>query len=411
MPADSRRPRLYAVSGLRYLAALHLVVYHLALLGFIETASLVAPLRALVEAGYTTTSMFLVLSGFMLFYGYVDGSGQLRTSARRLWWSRFAMLYPLAVLGQLLGLPAALFGSESMGPGEIVARLAAALTLTQAWIPAVAFSLDGPAWTLSCLAAFYALFPWLAARTAQLSRRATVFALGGTWLAAQGLVALALAARPDLISTHGTDSGDTVAVLLHVSPALRVWEFASGVFLARLLLGPWAAAALPAPRAWRSPDVAFAALVAALVVLAERLPFHLLHNGLLLPLHWLLIASLVAGRGLLGRSLSARGVVALGEASLPIFLLHVPLLQYARYAVRRGWIDDGPALVVTLIAGLSAGSWLAARFVVVPLAARLRAWGDAQAWSGAATAQGGRRRASLASALTPAAGTAPVAGG
>jgi len=56
-----------------------------------------------------------------------------------------------------------------------------------------------------------------------------------------------------------------------------------------------------------------------------------LHNGLLLPLHSLIILGLSLGGGTFARLLSIRPLVFLGNASYALYILHMPVANWMKY--------------------------------------------------------------------------------
>src|SRR5436190_18076893 len=58
----------------------------------------------------------------------------------------------------------------------------AALTLTQAWVPAASDAWNGPAWSLSAEAFFYLLFPLAALSIARLGRYRLYMTLAACWV-------------------------------------------------------------------------------------------------------------------------------------------------------------------------------------------------------------------------------------
>jgi peptidoglycan/LPS O-acetylase OafA/YrhL len=63
--------------------------------------------------------------------------------------------------------------------------------------------------------------------------------------------------------------------------------------------------------------------------------FLTLHNGLLLPLHSLIILGLSLGGGTLARLLSIRPLVFLGNASYALYILHIPVANWMKYISQR----------------------------------------------------------------------------
>ena len=66
---------------------------------------------------------------------------------------------------------------------------------------------------------------------------------------------------------------------------------------------------------------------------AGAIPYPVLHNGLLAPVFALLIVSLAAGRGPIDAFLATRPLVALGDASYSLYVLHLPLIIIWRKGV------------------------------------------------------------------------------
>ncbi len=153
----TKSPELRALSGLRFVAAFHVLVFH-TLFTFSRASVLLplGPLRSLLGSGYVGVNLFFVLSGFVLAYAYVSpDDGTMTTTAGRFWRARFARIYPLHLLGLLLALPLFALGSSANHATtsaialEGAKELALCALLVQAWVPAHVFDLNGPAWSLS----------------------------------------------------------------------------------------------------------------------------------------------------------------------------------------------------------------------------------------------------------------------
>ena len=351
-PAGARRPLLPALQGLRFFAALHVVLLH-----SLGARWLPGPVRAGVQAGYTSTSLLFVLSGFVLVWVYTDAEGRFRGGRRAFWTARAARVYPLAVASHLLVLP---LWVHAHGGAGAWAQGVAAFSGMQGWLPPLANALNAPAWAVTFLLFAYALFPWMAERARALSTRGLAAAMGAAWL---------LSTLPGALFLLLSEPGETLRTALYTFPLLRLPEFAFGV-----LLGRWyVARGRPALPAWAAP----AALAAwALVIMGVPTPRELLHNGLLAPLQGVLVVGLADGGGALGRALSRRRIQKLGEAGLAVFLLHVPLLGWVQAA---GWLP-GPSPVASVavylgyLLGTVALSLAAMRWLVDPVAARVRRW-------------------------------------
>jgi hypothetical protein len=220
----SRRPRLSALAGLRFVAALHIVVHHLAD-AFARRAVLPAWVTNLVVNGYTSTSLFFILSGFVLAYAYTAREGGFRGARRDFWVGRFARLYPLSLLGHVLVVPLVAYTAA-----EGVLRAVFVLTATQAWVPWAAFSYNYVAWSVSVLAFFYLAFPYAVAALTTWSSREVAAGAVVMWIA--GLIVPALL----MVNGHSRSRGEFWTAVHHAFPVVRLPEFLFGVFVGTLFL-------------------------------------------------------------------------------------------------------------------------------------------------------------------------------
>lgn len=136
----SRGGSLDALTGLRFFAALHVVLFH-----FARPVLDPAPewLRSLVGSGYSAVGVFFVLSGFVLAWNYLDTDGRMETGTRAFLAARVARVYPVYLLTFLLSAPPTVLASVVDNGWKVaVMKLAvaavAALTLLQAWTPRLA---------------------------------------------------------------------------------------------------------------------------------------------------------------------------------------------------------------------------------------------------------------------------------
>jgi peptidoglycan/LPS O-acetylase OafA/YrhL len=89
-------PRLNALTTLRFLAALHVVLFHMRVTGVLPGGPWWY--QNLASVGYIGVNLFFVLSGFILVYTYANTT----VSPRRFWQARFARIYPAYALSLLL---------------------------------------------------------------------------------------------------------------------------------------------------------------------------------------------------------------------------------------------------------------------------------------------------------------------
>jgi peptidoglycan/LPS O-acetylase OafA/YrhL len=369
-PPHPPRPHLRALTGVRFFAAAHVVVYHC--VAWPSAGSLLA--RNLAGTGYVAVGLFFVLSGFILAYTYFGGRAAA-PPLREFYVGRFARIYPVYALGLLLAAPffaARYVRAHQYAELAITASLVAALL--QAWTPRYALAWNAPAWSLSAEAFFYACFPFLAPPLMRSPPRVAALVAVAAWLATLAAAALYLAYRPDGIAApdHTTDA--FALDLLKYAPAFRLLDFVVGIALGRLYLD----ADVRARLARVAPALSVAAAIALLLVLAvsDRVPYVLLHSGLLTPIFAALILGLAFDEGPLARVLRGRAVVMLGEASYALYILHVPVFILAKKAAApfaAPGVEETPAFAAAFFVAVVAISVACFRWIEVPARARLRA--------------------------------------
>ena len=320
---DADRPnRLAALTGLRFAAALGILLFH-------QGGPLLAGAPAWAErirtGGHVWVGLFYVLSGFVL--ARAHPAPMTAPERGSFWTARLARLYPAYLLAFLLAAPFALERWADGGPlasAKAAAVGLASLLLVQAWVPPLARLWNAPGWSTSVVLAFYAAFPFALARLAPLSRRRLAGVLGVAWALSLAFPLAWLALRPDgAVSDFGWGEPPWL-LALKFHPLARAGEFLAGVALGllhsrgvRLHRG----AALAGPLA----------LAATAAVLASgAVPYVLLHNGVLVPLFAVAVLALAEGRGALARALGSAPARALGEASFALYALQEPLWMWAR---------------------------------------------------------------------------------
>jgi peptidoglycan/LPS O-acetylase OafA/YrhL len=374
-PPWTRPAPVPALTGIRFLAALHVVLFHHASGALSGTHWSV---RAILASGPSAVGLFYVLSGTVLVYSCTNDEGALATSRRSFWRARFARIYPTYLLALVLDAPffasALLKAHEGMGVVAWGFALGLpALLLVHAWTPLTVFAWNTPGWSVSAEAFFYLVFPSMAERlrstsTRQLLRRASgLYCLA---LVPPALVLLAELSASGVLQIRvpsgpgGLDLHTWITRFWGFSPIARLPEFLIGI-----CLGYWLRARRPVlsmPRAGALELAAVAMLMGMWVVLgshAQARPW--LDSGLLAPAFGLLIVAVSLGSGPLARLLSTRPLRILGDASYALYILQEPVLIWALRLPVIGSLPP-PVFVPIFLAVLIAVSVACQRFIAEP---------------------------------------------
>ena len=327
------RPPLNALTGARFLAAFWVLMYHFAIQFRFDALPGKAPssgalplgLAPVILQGHIAVDFFFILSGFILSYTYVTSEGELRGSRRQFWVARIARIYPVYVLGLVLGLEPFL----KLEPNLAIVAFSGFthLLMLHSWIP-VALDWDQPVWSLGVEATFYAAFPAIVPLAGRLRRRGLWLLLLGAWLAFLTIC---------LILQALTDAGFSTLLgwrdIVRYNPVVSFPEFVVGIALGLLFLryGSVIPSSLRRMRGWVF-DGLIAAMLALLVAALVALENLNLANAdvdigapVTLPMLAALILLLAHQRGALARILSTGPLIWLGEISYAVYVLHKPL--------------------------------------------------------------------------------------
>ncbi|MFP2901596.1 acyltransferase family protein [Corallococcus sp. 4LFB] len=364
---------LDALTGLRFLAALHVVLFHFGT----PCIQGVAPewMVQVVASGYASVGVFFLLSGFVLAYNYVDTAGGMQTPPRAFWSARVARVYPVFLLMFLLSAVPTARASLADNPLPVaVAKLGTAglttLLLLQSWVPRLALYWNPPSWSVSVEAFFYAVFPALAGRLERFRGARMAAALVGVWMLGLLPPVLYLVLRPDGPGPLDAASGGVWLTVLKLNPLVRLPEFLLGVLLGRVFVRERAAAA---PR--RSGAV-MALAGAALLLLGfsqgASIPYPLMHNALLAPASALLVYGLARGGGPLGQALARPWLVHLGGASYALYLLQFPVSEGVHWLGRFVDLSSPTRFLAVLLVLLVPASVAVHRWVETPWRSRVK---------------------------------------
>ncbi len=273
-------------------------------------------LAPVVNAGYASVSFFILLSGFVLGYNYNARARAGELDKFRFYKARFTRLYPIYFLSLILAwrmIPRE-WGAHTHGmfwAGMVLSPL-----LLQGWIPPIATFLNTPAWTMSAESFYYLLFPWMARWKKPEGLAPHLWKMGGVWMLGLLPGTLYVLFNPDGIAHPDRWSYGPWLQALKYTPLPHMASFVFGVLLAEL------DEIVPRPGRLRLIlGISGFAGIFTLLTLAPKIPYAILHDGLLMPLFGCVILGL-AGVNPLSRALGVRPLVFVGQASYCLYLLH-----------------------------------------------------------------------------------------
>lgn len=331
-------------------------------------APLPGPITQVFDYGYFGVTFFFVLSGFVLTW-----SARPNVPTSTFYWRRFARIWPAHMVALALAIPvfytlAAVPEGSFLKPFDLGIILLS-VVLIQAWWsnPAILYSGNPAAWTLTCEALFYALHPWISKVLIPLAKR-------GALILAIGAVAAAFAYRAGVIIWPES------ALALVPLPVMRVPEFILGMGLAWAMRSGWR------PRIHPFIGIGSMGAVIAVVLLCTRAPAGSLltyvpafSNELFTIACGLAIVALASAslRGKRPSRFESSTQVKLGEWSFAFYLVHATFIYLALrifgYQEPSWWnlLWFAGLLAVDLVA-----AWALHSFVERPAEKRMRRWKD-----------------------------------
>ncbi|WP_405609843.1 acyltransferase [Streptomyces sp. NBC_01511] len=350
----SGRDRLPSLTGLRFWAALIVVLYHL--------SRQVGEIPGISEAtwyGRSGVTFFFVLSGFVLAWTY-DGR---RVPAKVFLWRRFARIWPLLLVTSAASVAVWIAIGKEVSTKAVLATL----LMVHAWVPdpLIQKGANPAAWSLSDEAWFYLVFPPLMLLPLMKSGR------GRLWV----VVTMTVALVGVWFASALIETGATRVWLLDYFPPTRMLQFVIGV-----------AAGLAIKRGWRSPvglptAIALVALWhLALVPWREAVPDSLWYSPysasqlLSAPIFALLVCG-AAQADLRGSRTGLGGAwaVRLGHWSFAWYLVHEIVIRalLARYGRTESLATTAGFWLLAMVISLAVAR-LAYRWVEHPLERLLR---------------------------------------
>lgn len=309
-----RKPALPALTGIRSLAAICIMLFHFTPAGLRWAAHPRVSLYPVVNIGFVFVSFFFLLSGFILTYNYADRPVKLVDFMV----ARLARLYPIYALMLVLSIPFIVAEWHYRSHAQFFEGALLTPLLLQTLLTRVATFSNTVAWALSCEAIFYLAFPWLVRLRWPRSAGKLIAILLVLWVVGIAPHVLYVHFDPDHLG-HIADrySGGFWLSTLKYTPL----PFAC-TFIAGIALGHLHEALHLSQRARTAVGVAgFAGAWVFIYNFAAQTPYVLIVGGIITPLFMAMTLGL-AGPGVLARIFSVRPLMILGVASYALYLMH-----------------------------------------------------------------------------------------
>lgn len=355
-----RTGEIRALTGLRIVAALWVVLFHFRPLLWDASPRLKDDLGPLLDAGAQGVDLFFILSGFVLTWNYLDRMGP-RWSARaslHFLWLRLSRVWPVYLVTMHL---AALWIILTLHVGNVPSPDAEKLTaisylrqffMVQLWFEPFfdGTSWDGPAWSISA--------EWLA-----------YLAFGGLILVIFRIAAVTRA-RSLLLLAFAAALPPTL-LLLGTGHLYTPWSWLPRI-LAQFAAGALACAAVRrldldgfterARRAAGWVSVALLAVIVGGLYLFDARPITgMVDSGALMGVLFMpLVVALSLGAGSLPALLSTRPFVYGGQISFSLYMIHEPVHTVWNWAVAQYTIVLPKSTAKIVVVGLVAVAVLAA---------------------------------------------------
>jgi peptidoglycan/LPS O-acetylase OafA/YrhL len=314
----SASKRLPGIDGLRALAAIWVVLFHMAAFSHAQFPE-VPGVDLFLRSGSTGVSLFLVLSGFCLFLPFAGGRTQ-RFNVRDFFRRRAQRLMPAYYVALVLSLALVvatndLVGLPALTSTEAVWQTASHVVLIHTLFPDTFYSLNGAFWSLGLEWQLYLAMPlliWITSRFG-LSR------------------AVALAIACNVVYRLGVDLAETTGLL--ASGTLL-----SGSVLPNQLPGRWGEFALGMVAAdlhasgklqgWARFTPAMMGAIVVLVPVSLVAQKYELSHMVYGALFFTLLCVVIASENVVARVVAWRPLVALGTMSYSLYLVHQPVIQF-----------------------------------------------------------------------------------
>ena len=357
-PNVPSKTMLDALTGVRFFAALHVVLFH-NIDVFRGCPDLV---WQFLKNGYVGVSLFFVLSGFILAINYVrigsQGSLEITVTLGEFWLARFVRIYPVYLTSLLLAFPLFVYFLYKTLPTHFFLIKASVVAffnfiLLEAWIPQTLGQFNAPGWSLSVEAFLYITFPFVALWAFKQSEKRFTLFVALLWLIALTPSLCIFLFDPEamnirLLPAELQSPYPAFNTFFSAFPVFHLPQFVIGIsFAAFFLLKSW-------PAKLCNNSLRFLELFVFLMIIIALCQNYsigvMLNNGLIAPLFGMFFLLLADGRGFLAGLFSRKMFLNLGDASYCIYIFQQPVLGYMKVIFKKLNVNyDTTSFVLYLI--------------------------------------------------------------
>ena len=328
-PPTAPKRYFLAVDGLRLLASINIVLFHLqGIGGLYDLHEKPRWLFVFLKGPAFHASIFFMLGGFIFTIKFARQASEFRT------WpflkKRFGELYPLhlittiamAALKVIHYLP-----SGNLDIPKLLVSLFMHLSLLWSFLPCGTFALNRPSWALSAFFLCYLLFGKTLRLVMKLNRKRTC-------MLSALLCLVPLILWNLLFATLGTPG--RLYQFFHIFAPFRFFEFAAGMVLARFFqlserpVQPYLCAGLRNDLMLLGTGL-LVFFTASLQKSTNGVLVYLSYHLFMLPLFFIILYGLATEQGLIARLLSFPVVRKTGRSSFYPYLIHIPLISVITY--------------------------------------------------------------------------------
>ncbi len=310
------------------------------------------------ELGAWGVSVFVILSGFVMFYSYCDK--QIDISIKGCYGFAIKKIKKLYIL-HILTMSAALLieiyylinNFSLKHTFALIVKVFLNIMLLQSWIPSsnIYFSLNSVAWYLSVCLFIYFTFPWILAKL----KKITKCCIAVKYILMIYIIQIIVGITVSRINISLSFIDDFSKWVTYISPIFRTGDFIIGCLLGYIYLN--------IKRDIKAYKASLLELSAVIAVFAAQYFFSnkfgyfsfecFKYNMLYTPSSCLLIFIFAINRGIISRLLSQKFIIFLGNISAYTFLLHQILIKYFDKLIfgdnTNIWMKAAIMLIVTII--------------------------------------------------------------